>query len=345
MKLLVLGGTVFVGRHIVEEALKRGHEVTLFNRGSQAGLFPEVEQLIGDRGSSRNDDKVLDIRHGDSNLSALEGRNWDAVIDTSAYIPRVVNEVAEILKKKVKQYCLISSISVYADPTKPNLTEDDIVLRLNNPKTEKITPTTYGGLKVLCEEAVSEHFSKNLIVRPGLVVGPYDPTDRFTYWPWRFKKSSNGTSVLAPEPKHAPVQYIDARDMATWTLDNLEAGTTGTFNLVNTPSSYSIGDVVESCLRNSDKNCDAVWVSEDFLQQEEVVPFQDLPMVLRESQRNFMQVNNNKAIETGLSNRLLDDTITDIMSWIDTLDSGYELKAGLKLEREQELLAKWAKQS
>ena len=342
MKLLVLGGTVFVGRHIVTEALKRGHEVTLFNRGSQAGLFPEVEQLIGDRGSNRNNDKVLDIRHGESNLSALEGGAWDAVIDTSAYIPRVVNEVAEVLKKKVKQYCLISSISVYADPTKANLTEDDIVLRLNNPETEKITPTTYGGLKVLCEEAVSEHFSNSLIIRPGLVVGPHDPTDRFTYWPWRFKQ---GRSVLAPEPKDAAVQYIDARDMAVWTLNNLEVGTTGTFNLVNTPSSYSISDVVESCKRNSDNAGEAVWVNQDFLQQEDVKPFQDLPMFLPKSQRNFMQVNNNKAIETGLTNRLLDDTIADIMTWLDTLDDGYELKAGLRLEREQELLAKWAKQS
>jgi len=341
MKLLVLGGTVFVGRHIVTEALKRGHEVTLFNRGSQEGLFPEVEQLIGDRGSNRNDDKLLDIRHGDSNLSALEGRSWDALIDTSAYIPRVIDEVADILKKKVKQYCLISSISVYADPTKANLTEEDIVLRLNNPKTEKITPTTYGGLKVLCEEAATEHFSNPLIIRPGLVVGPNDPTDRFTYWPWRFMQ---GGSVLAPEPKHAAVQYIDARDMATWTLDNLEAGTTGTFNLVNTPGSYSIGDVVDSCQRSSTKGSEAEWVSESFLQREEVVPFQDLPMVLPESQRNFMQVNNNKAIETGLSNRLLDDTIADIMTWLDTLDSGYELKAGLRLEREQELLTKWAKE-
>ena len=342
MKLLVLGGTVFVGRHIVVEALKRGHDVTLFNRGSQAGLFPEVKQLIGDRGSERSKDKALDIKHGKSDLSALKGTNWDAVIDTSAYIPRVIDEVAEVLAKKVKHYCFISSISVYADPTKPNLTEDDIVLRLNNPTTEKITPTTYGGLKVLCEEAVEKHFPKSLIVRPGLVVGPNDPTDRFTYWPARFK---NNDEVLSPEPKDAAVQYIDARDMANWTLDNLEAGTTGTFNLVNTAGSYNIGDVVDTCQRKTLRNNKPVWVSEDFLQKEEVEPFKDLPMVLRESQRNFMQVNNDKAIATGLSNRLLEDTITDILAWLDTLEKDYELKAGLPLERELELLAKWAKQN
>ncbi len=342
MKLLVLGGTVFVGRHIVVEALKRGHEVTLFNRGSQAGLFPEVEQLIGDRGSNRNDDKVLEIRHGDSDLSALEGGSWDAVIDTSAYIPRVINEVAEVLSKKVKQYCFISSISVYADPTKPNLTEDDIVIRLNNPETEKITPTTYGGLKFLCEEAVEAKFPNSLIIRPGLVVGPYDPTDRFTYWPWRFK---NNKQVLAPEPKDSPVQYIDARDMATWTLDNLEAGTTGKFNLVNTAGSYTIGDVIESCQRNHKSATDAIWVKEEFLKTEDVVPFKDLPMVLPQSQRNFMNINNNKAIATGLNNRLLDDTIADIMTWLDTLDKEYVLKAGLTLERELELLTKWSEQN
>lgn len=342
MKLLVLGGTVFVGRHIVTEALKRGHEVTLFNRGSQAGLFPEVEQLIGDRGSNRNEDKLLDIRHGESDLSALEEGTWDAVIDTSAYIPRVVNEVAEVLKKRVKQYCLISSVSVYADPTKPNLSEDDIVLRLNNPETEKITPTTYGGLKVLCEEAVEANYSNSLIIRPGLVVGPYDPTDRFSYWPWRFKQ---GGKVLAPEPDHAPVQYIDARDMASWTLDNLEAGTTGTFNLVNTASSYTIGDVIDSCQRHAEAQTEIIWVNQEFINKEEVVFFRDLPMMLPKSQRNFMQINNDKAMATGLNNRLMDDTIADIMTWLDTLDKDYVLKAGLKLEREKELLASWAKES
>lgn len=343
MKLLVLGGTVFVGRHIVTEALKRGHEVTLFNRGSQAGLFPEIEQLIGDRGSNRNtDSKVLDIRHGESNLSALEGGSWDAVIDTSAYVPRVINEAAELLKKNVKQYCLISSISVYADPTKANLSEDDIVLRLNNPETEKITPTTYGGLKVLCEEAVEEHYSNSLIVRPGLVVGPNDPTDRFSYWPWRFRQ---GGKVLAPEPKHAAVQYIDARDMAVWTLDNLEAGTTGKFNLVNTAGSYTIGDLVDSCQRKATSDSEVTWVNEEFILAEEVAYFRDLPMALPKSQRNFMQVNNDKAMATGLNNRLLDDTVEDILTWLDTLDEGYELKAGLRLEHEQQLLKKWAKQS
>ncbi len=172
MKLLVLGGTIFLGRHVVEQALKRGHEITIFNRGkSNPDLFPQVEKLIGDR---------------DGDLEALRGRRWDAALDTSGYIPRTVKESARLLSSSLDHYTFISSISVYDEAFNGEIDEGSPVRKLSDETVEEITGETYGALKALCEVEVEKAIQgRALLVRSGLIVGPGDPSDRFTYWPWR----------------------------------------------------------------------------------------------------------------------------------------------------------------
>ncbi len=207
MKLLVLGGTVFLGRHLVEAATARGHSVTLFNRGQHnPELYPEVEKLRGDR---------------DSDLSALQGRRWDAVIDTCGYLPRAVRASAELLADAVDHYTFISSISVYADFHTPAMDESAPVGTLADETVEEVTGETYGPLKALCEQAAERALPGRVLnIRPGLIVGPHDPTDRFTYWPVRVAR---GGEVLAPGRPHVPVQVIDGRDLAEWTVRMVEA--------------------------------------------------------------------------------------------------------------------------
>ena len=215
MKLLILGGTKYLGRHLTESALERGHEVTLFNRGREnPDLFHgKVEKLVGDR---------------DGDLAALKGRKWDAVIDTSGYFPRVVKDSARLLADTVDHYTFISTISVYEDFSQPGIEETAPVGKLEDETVEDIGAGAYGPLKALCEQAVEEVMpGRSLIVRPGLIVGPYDPTDRFTYWPSRIAK---GGEVLAPGDGTSPVQFIDARDLAEWVLTMTERKQTGVFN-------------------------------------------------------------------------------------------------------------------
>jgi 2'-hydroxyisoflavone reductase len=236
MKLLILGGTQFVGRHMVERAIARGHEVTLFNRGNK-NPFPNLETIIGDR----------DPQIGDG-LTALEravkaGRSWDAVIDVNGYVPRIVRATGELLKTTVKRYVFISSVSVYAGFSEPGGKEDTPVIELEDATTEVIAGLAYGGLKVLCERAVEQIFSsKALNIRPGLVVGPYDHTDRFTYWPHRIAK---GGEVLTSNPPEAITQFIDARDLADFTLHATETNLNGTFHA--TGPGMSMQTVLETC--------------------------------------------------------------------------------------------------
>jgi 2'-hydroxyisoflavone reductase len=196
VKLLILGGTRFLGRHLVDAALERNHQVTLFNRGkSNPDWYPEIETIIGDR---------------DSDLEQLTERSWEAVLDTCGYIPRIVRASAQALSAAVTHYTFISSISVYADETIPNMDETALVGSIEDETVEEITGETYGPLKVLCEQEVQSAFPEGaLIIRPGLIVGPHDPSDRFTYWPVRLAR---GGDVLAPGDPRMPVQIIDARD-------------------------------------------------------------------------------------------------------------------------------------
>ena len=328
MKILILGGTIFVGRHLVEIALARGHQVTLFNRGqSNPDLFPQVETIIGDR---------------DGGLEGLSGRRWDAVIDPSGYFPRLVRASAEFLAEVVDHYTFISSISAYADAKKIGIDENYPTATMDDETVEEVTGDTYGPLKVLCEAAAEAAFpGRTLTVRPGLIVGPYDPTDRFTYWPCRIVQ---GGEVLAPAPPTFPVQIIDARDLASWTLDMVETWRTGVYNATGPEHPLTMGEVLETCQSVIDTDAQITWVTEAFLLDQEVAPWTDLPLWIPVSDENFAgfsRVAVSKAVGAGLSFRPLAQTVADTLAWARTRPKDHEWRAGLRPEREAELLAKY----
>jgi 2'-hydroxyisoflavone reductase len=336
MKLLILGGTQFVGRHMVERAIARGHEVTLFNRGNK-NIFPNLETIIGDR----------DPQTGDG-LSALEravnaGRTWDAVIDVNGYVPRIVRATGELLKTAVKQYVFISSISVYSSLSQPGADENTSVIELENATTEDIGPN-YGGLKILCERVVEELFSSDsesnraLIVRPGLVVGPFDPTDRFTYWPDRIAK---GGEIIAPDVPEAPMQFIDARDLADFTLHAIETNTGGIFHA--TSPVITMQTILEACKTVTGSNANIRYLEGKFLLEQNVNPWMgpdSLPLWLGNdpAEAGFAQLNVQKALEAGLKIRPLEQTVRDTLEWANTRGSDHEWKSGLSAESETALL-------
>jgi nucleoside-diphosphate-sugar epimerase len=254
LKTLVLGGTKFLGRAVVDEALARGHEPTLFNRGeTNPDLYPEVEKLRGDR------------RH---DLSALEGREWDAVVDTSAYLPQVVRASAELLDGRVGHYTFVSSCSVYADFSEPAREDETPLIRLADTSDESLDGDRYGGFKALCEQVVAEVFpDRGARIRAGLIVGPHDPTGRFTYWPSRIAR---GGEVLAPGRKGRQVQFIDVRDLGSWAVDLGERGEAGTFNATGPVPPVTMGELVETVRAVSGSDASFTWVDELFLQEHEV---------------------------------------------------------------------------
>lgn len=331
MKLLVLGGTVFLGRHIVKAALVNGHEVTLFNRGQHnSGLFPEVEKLRGNR---------------DGGLDVLARRRWDAAIDTSGYVPRLVKASAEVLAAAVEHYTFISSLSVYGKFRQVGITEETPLPdeRMPDETTEEITGATYGPLKVLCEQAVEQTLpGRSLIVRPGLIVGPHDPTDRFTYWPWRV---AQGGEVLAPAFAGRPVQFSDARDLAQWTVRMVEARQTGVFNTNGPDYRLEMGQVLDECKRVSGSNATFSWVDGKFLVEAGVTPWMKLPLWINEENEpasaGFFLFDCSKAINAGLSFRPIADTVRDTLAWDATRPADLTRRAGLTREREAELLAAW----
>jgi 2'-hydroxyisoflavone reductase len=325
MKLLIIGGTVFLGRHAVEAALARGHEVTLFNRGQHnPDLFPEVEKLRGDR---------------DGDLSALEGRSWDAVIDTSGYVPRVVRQSARLLADHVGHYTFISTISVFPEDAPPGTTETGPLVSMEDETVEEITGETYGPLKVLCERVVQEELGdRALIIRPGLIVGPYDPTDRFTYWPVRVAR---GGRVLAPGRPERTVQFTDARDIADWNVRMAEAGTAGVFN-VNGPD-YPLGmqALLDACREASGSDAEFVWVSEKFLEENDVQPWMEMTLwVPEEEMPGFFKYDCSKAIAAGLTFRPVVETCRDTVTWAQTRPADHTWRAGMDPEKEEQLLAK-----
>ena len=327
MRILILGGTVFVGRHLVEAAQARGHEVTLFNRGRQnADLFPEVEKLRGDRTG------------GD--LDALSGRSWDAVIDTCGYVPRVVRQSAELLSGSVSRYVFISSISVYADVSAPGVDEDSPVGTLEDTYTEEIAGDTYGPLKALCEQAVQTAFPVSaLIIRPGFIVGPHDPTDRFTYWPHRI---ALGGDVLAPGSPDQPIQVIDARDLAEWTVRLIEQGATGVFNATGPDYALTLGAILQTCKAVSDSGARLVWARDEFLKENQADTFSQLPFYIpAASDQGIMAASIERAVAAGLTFRPLADTVNDTLTWDNSRPTDAPRKVGLSLERERELLEKY----
>jgi len=329
VRLLVLGGTRFLGRHLAEQALQRGHAVTLLHRGrSGPGLFPQAEHLVADR---------------DADLSVLDGRRWDAVVDTSAYLPRQVHAAADRLAGRVGQYQLVSSISVYAAFDTPGLDEDAALQTLPDPDTQQVTGDTYGGLKALCEAAARQRFGAGCLVsRPGLLVGPHDPTGRFTWW---LQRLARGGEVLAPGEPAAPVQFIDARDAAAWMLRQAERGGAGTFNLTGPATALTMGELLDAARRLLAPAARLCWVDEDFLLAQGVAPWTELPLWLPRAQQGLDQVGIARALASGLQCRPLAATLADTAAWAAEAGAGGAGAArsavGLTPQREAELLAAW----
>ena len=334
MKLLVLGGTKFLGRHVVETALARGDEVTIFNRGlHNAELYPEVEKLRGDR---------------DGGLDVLRGRRWDAVVDTSGYVPRVVRASAEALADAVDLYVFISSMSVYADSRRPN-DEGSPVGKLADETVEEVTGETYGPLKALCERAAESALRGRVLnVRAGLIVGPYDPTGRFTYWTERVAR---GGEVLAPAPRERQIQFVDARDLAAWILRMIDARRAGVFNATGPDYALTMEGFLEACRDASGSDARFTWVDEKFLLDNGVEAWGELPLWLPESDeqhRFFLAQNCERAFDAGLAFRPVADTARDTLAWQRAGSPGIAANAPnsvqahtLKPERERELLAEW----
>ncbi|HMJ00851.1 MAG TPA: SDR family oxidoreductase [Gaiellaceae bacterium] len=321
MKLLVLGGTKFLGRAAVEAALGRGHEVTLFNRGeTNPELFPGAEKLHGDRGHD---------------LSALAGRTWDAVLDPSGYVPAVVRSSAEALADSVDQYLFISSISVYDDFSEPRREDSPLEELPDDKPVDRLLEdySNYGALKALCERAVAEPIpDRHALVRPGLIVGPHDPTGRFTYWPHRI---ASGGEVLVPGPPERAVQFIDVRDLAGWLIDLCERKTGGTFNATNEGVSWQA--LVESCRDVAGSDAAFTYVDGDFLLEQEVGEWMELPLWLQDPEAVGMhRTDVSRAVGAGLTFRPLADTVRATLDVAETTDT-----AGMAPEREAEILAAW----
>ena len=342
MKILVIGGTRFVGRHFVMAAMARGHEVTLFNRGTQPPM-EGVETIHGDR-------------HHD--LSKLADRRWDAVLDTCGFLPRTVRASAEALRDAVEVYVFVSSQSVYGDFSQPGVDETGTVATLTQEQLDKanaIDPATvsavalgdmYGGLKALCEQALEEAMpGRVLVTRPGLIVGPHDYTDRFTYWVARVAR---GGRVLAPGRPQRHVQFIDARDLADWTVSMIEQKRSGAYNCNGVPGVVTMESLLEECKVVSGSDASFVWVDEEFLEREQVAAWSELPLWLPESEERlngFMFLNVDKATEVGLTFRSLADTVAGTLAWHQTTAGNEKMKAGLDPEKETTLLRQWENSS
>jgi nucleoside-diphosphate-sugar epimerase len=340
MNILILGGTGFIGPFQVKYALSRGHKVAVFNRGkSHPGELPEgVEQLIGDRNGQ---------------LEALQDRKWDVAIDNPTTVPAWVRDAAQVLKGNVERYVFISTISVYADNSKPNA-ENSALAKYEGADAMKETRDTviasqfklYGPLKVLSEQEAEKWFpKKTLVIRPGLIVGPGDQTDRFTYWPVRIDR---GGEVLAPGRPEDPVQFIDARDLAEWTIRMVEQRAAGIYNATGPERQLGVGDMLGGIKTAVDSNADFTWVDADFLDAQKVSPWSDMPVWIPPANEEgaLARTDIRKALAAGLTFRPLAETARDTLAWFKTLppDRQKTLKAGLTPEREAEVLAAWHKQ-
>jgi len=337
VRLLLIGGTRFLGRHVAAAALARGHHVTLFHRGrTQPGLFPECERILGDR---------------ETDLERLDGRSWDAVVDTCGFVPRVVGETTRRLAGRIGHYTFVSSISVYADPVPVGADESAPLAELADPAVETITGATYGGLKALCERAADEALpGRALHVRAGLLVGPWDYTDRFSYWVRRF---AAGGDVVVPDAPAQPVQWIDARDAAGWIVRAAESGVTGPVNLTGprTPETLrGFLDRVEQGVGDPAARAPVrrVPVAPEFLAARGVQPWMELPIWAPDAE-GFLSISIRRALELGLELRPLADTVRDTREWLEgegrdakpSIPASLGAPASLSREKESELLEAW----
>jgi 2'-hydroxyisoflavone reductase len=341
LRILILGGTGFTGPFQIQYALKRGHKITTFNRGkTHPGETPEgVEQLLGDRNGQ---------------LDALKNRQWDVVIDNPTSAPVWVRDAAQVLKGNVDRYVFISTISVYADTSKPGTDETAPLAKYTGPDAMKESRETiiaskfalYGPLKALSEQEAEKWFpKKTLIIRPGLIVGPRDETDRFSYWPMRVDR---GGEILAPGTPSDPVQFIDGRDVAEWTIRMVENGETGIYNATGPAKQLGIGEMLETMKNTLKSEAKFTWVNADFLATQKVEPWSDMPVWIppRGEEAGGNQISNKRAIAKGMTFRSLADTTRATVDWFKSQppDRQAKMKAGLTLEREAEVLAAWHKQ-
>lgn len=329
LKVLILGGTGFIGPHFVRVLTENGHTVTLFNRGKRdPEAHPGIEQLLGDRNGQ---------------VDALKDRDWDVCIDNSGYKPSQVKLTAEMLKPHVRQYIFISSVSAYADYVSTIIDEDYKLATLKDPSNEEVTGETYGGLKAVCERIVQKAYGKDAnVIRPTYIAGPGDPTDRFTYWPVRV---SRGGEMLAPGTAADPIGYIDVRDLAEFVRGCVEKRVGGLYNLCNQPRSATMGELLEQSKRISGAETTFTWASGEFLDKhgmnEESAPPNAIPIWTPPTgdSAGFALIKCDRAVAKGLKFRTLEATIRDTLEWQKTRPAERQkLRAGLPPETEAELL-------
>ena len=329
LRILILGGTGFIGPHQVRYARQRGHTVTLFNRGrTNPGLFPDVEKLQGDRAV------------GD--YESLAGRQWDVVIDNPTTLPRWVRQAGEALKGRAQQYVFVSTISVYAANDTPGADETAAVGTTTEPESEDAR-RLYGPLKALSEREAEKAFpGRATIIRPGLIVGPGDLSDRFTYWPVRIAR---GGEVLAPGNPTDPVQIIDARDLSEFVVRACEDRAVGVFNVTGPQSRLTMSEMLGGIRSVMSTDAFLTWVDAEFLEQQQVRPWSHMPVWIPPSGRTagFAQRSIRRALEKGLTFRPLADTVRATLDFYEQQsdERKAQLRAGLPAEREHEVLAAW----
>jgi 2'-hydroxyisoflavone reductase len=353
LNILILGGTGFIGPDQVEAARARGHTVTLFNRGktekAKGGIFPDVEKLYGNRDPDKPADDTKDDQGDPVNpdspigLTALKGRQWDVVIDNSGYYPRQVRASAELLAPNVKHYVFISTVSVYAEHTIPNADETAPVAKTEHETREDLRGhmEDYGPLKALCEQAVEAALpGRTTIVRPGYIVGPGDPTDRFTYWPVRVDR---GGEVLVPGTPDDPIQIIDARDLGDWVIHLVENNTTGVFNAVGPRDRLPMREMLAACQAATTNDAWFTWVETSFLDANPPAPEFPIWVPPEGEYAGFASRSNARAVAAGLKFRPVADTAKATLDWFKSLpaDRQAKLSQGPKPEDEQAILAAW----
>lgn len=334
LKLLVLGGTAFLGPPIVRQAIERGHTLTLFNRGrTNPELFPDVEKLRGDRDPDKGE-----------GLTALKGRSFDAVIDTTSYVPRLADASTKLLAEHVEHYHMVSTLSVYANGNTPGADESAPVGTIEDETVEEITGLTYGPLKALCEQTCERNMPGRVsICRAGLIVGPGDPSGRFTYWPARVH---HGGEMLCPGDGTDYIRLIDVRDCAAFILHLIEQQTTGIYNVIGPKELLTIRQMIETCRDAVNPECKLTWVDTEFLTANSVQPWQDLPAWVPRAMPGyggFGQRSNRAAIAAGLTFAPLGKTCSDTVQWLmeQPEDRRQKLRTGMSMEREAEVLSAW----